>query len=438
MGQRMPVVAIVGRPNVGKSTLFNRFLGKRRAVVDDLPGVTRDRNYGEVAWNRRVFTLVDTGGYVPRPDEHLLKAVSRQIEKAIGEADLVLMVCDLKTGPMDWDVEMVRLVRAYGRPCLLVVNKVDAAQDEPDAARFYSLGLGDPVLVSALGGRLVGDLMDRVIERLPPGEEAQDEPFVPKIAVAGRPNVGKSTFANKLIGEDRVVVSPIAGTTRDSIDLPMRRNGRDYLLIDTAGLRRRSRIQDPVEYYSTVRTTESLERSDVAIVLVDVEEGCTVQDMKIFNQALELGKGAVLAVNKWDLMEKDHKTSAEFTRDLQRRFPTSRFYPILFTSALTGQRTWRAIDFALAVHDRRASRIPTPELNRFLEEVNTESPPPSRGRRSSRMVYAVQPRTEPPTIVFFTSRPEDVPEHYRRFLERKLRERFDFLGTPVRVAFRKK
>ncbi len=438
MGQRIPVVAIVGRPNVGKSTLFNRFLGKRRAVVDDLPGVTRDRNYAEVAWNRRVFTLVDTGGYVPRSDEQILESIASQIERAMGEADLILMVGDAKTGPTDYDDEMARLVRACGKPYLLVVNKVDSEWDEPEAMRFYSLGLGEPTPVSALGGRLVGDLMDLALDRLPPGEEEEEKKLCPKIAIVGRPNVGKSTFANKLIGEDRVVVSPIPGTTRDSIDLPMRRNGRDYLLIDTAGLRRRTRIREQGEYYSALRTAESLERSDVVTVLVDAVEGCTVQDMKILNQAVDLGKGAVLVVNKWDLVEKDHNTSAEYTREVQKRFPSLRAYPILFTSALTGQRTWRAIDFALAVYDRRASRIPTPEINRFLVELNAVSPPPSKGRRLSRMVYAVQPRTEPPTIVFFTSRPDDVPEHYRRFLERKLREQFDFLGTPVRVAFRKK
>ncbi len=439
MGQRKAVVAIVGRPNVGKSTLFNRFLGERRAVVDNLPGVTRDRNYAEVAWNRRVFTLIDTGGYIPRPDEPLAEDVTRQVEIALTEADLILMVVDAKTGPTDYDGEMVRLIRTCGTPYLLVVNKIDSERDEPDSAPFYSLGLGDPVGVSALSGRLSGDLLDEVIARLPEGEEeVEEEPGVSRIAVVGRPNVGKSTFVNRLLGEDRVVVSPIPGTTRDAIDLPMRRNGRDYLLIDTAGLRRRAKVREPVEFYSTVRTISSLERCDVAIVLIEAEEGCTLQDVKILGQAVELGKGAVLAVNKWDLIEKDDKTAAGYTRDVIRRFPSVSDYPIVFISALTGQRTWRAIDIALQVYDRRRSRIATGELNRFLENLNVESPPPSRKGRISRMYYCVQPRTEPPTVLFFTSRPRDVPEHYRRFLERRLRERFDFEGTPVRIVFRQK
>ncbi len=439
MGQRKAVVAIVGRPNVGKSTLFNRFLGERRAVVDDLPGVTRDRNYAEVAWNRRVFTLIDTGGYIPHPDEPLAEDVTHQVEIAVSEADLILVVVDAKTGPTDYDGEMARLIHTCGTPYLLVVNKIDSERDEPDAAPFYRLGLSDPIGVSALSGRLSGDLLDEVIARLPEGEEeVEEEAGIPRIAVVGRPNVGKSTFVNRLLGEDRVVVSPIPGTTRDAIDLPMRRNGRDYLLIDTAGLRRRARVRERVEYYSTVRTSASLGRCDVAIVLVDAEEGCTLQDVRILGQAVALGKGAVLVVNKWDLIEKDDKTAAIRTRDLIRRFPSLHDYPMVFTSALTGQRTWRTMDMAFEVYDRRRYRIGTGELNRFLEELNAESPPPSRKGRTSRIYYCVQPRTEPPTVLFFTSRPRDIPEHYRRFLERRLRERFDFHGTPVRIVFRKK
>ncbi len=439
MGQRKAVVAIVGRPNVGKSTLFNRFLGERRAVVDDLPGVTRDRNYAEVAWNRRVFTLIDTGGYIPHPDEPLAEDVTRQVEIALSEADLILVVVDAKTGPADYDGEMARLIRTCGTPYLLVVNKVDSERDEPDVAPFYRLGLSDPIGVSALNGRLSGDLLDEVVARLPEGEEeVEAEAGIPRIAVVGRPNVGKSTFVNRLLGKDRVVVSPIPGTTRDAIDLPMRRNRRDYLLIDTAGLRRRARVREQVEYYSTVRTSASLGRCDVAIVLIDAEEGCTLQDVRILGQAVALGKGAVLVVNKWDLIEKDDKTAAICTRDLIRRFPSLHDYPMVFISALTGQRTWRAVDMALEVYDRRRYRIGTGELNRFLEELNAESPPPSRKGRTSRIYYCVQPGTEPPTVLFFTSRPRDVPEHYRRFLERRLRERFDFQGTPVRVVFRQK
>ncbi|MDP6777467.1 MAG: ribosome biogenesis GTPase Der [Candidatus Latescibacteria bacterium] len=439
MPKRKPVVAIVGRPNVGKSTLFNRFLGERRAVVHDQPGVTRDRNYGEVSWNRREFTLIDTGGYIPRTDGVIEDEVVRQVETAVSDADVIVMVGDAKTGPTDYDTDMARLIQKCGKPYLLVVNKVDSERDDSDAAQFYNLGMGDPVAVSALSGRLSGDLLDEVIAKLPEGEELDEEDEgVPRLAVVGRPNVGKSTFVNRLAGEDRVVVSPIPGTTRDAIDLPMRRNGRDYLLIDTAGLRRRSRVTERMEYYSVLRTTASLDRSDVAIVLTDAEEGCTAQDAKIVAEATDLGKGAVLVINKWDLIEKDDRTAGHVAQELIGRFPSLRDYPIVFTSALTGQRTWRAIDAALEVFDRRASRIPTGQLNRFLASVNLETPPPSRRGRHTKMFYCVQPRSEPPTVVFFTSRPQDVPEHYKRFLERKLRETFDFEGTPIRVTFRPK
>ena len=439
MPKRKPIVAIVGRPNVGKSTLFNRFLGERRAVVHDQPGVTRDRNYGDVSWNRREFTLIDTGGYIPRSDEQLDGEVVRQVETAVSDADVILMVGDAKTGPTDYDTDMARLIQKCGKPYLLVVNKVDSERDESDSAQFYSLGMGDPVNVSAQSGRLAGDLLDEVIGRLPEGEElGGEEEGMPRLAVVGRPNVGKSTFVNRLAGEDRVVVSPIPGTTRDAIDLPMRRNGRDYLLIDTAGLRRRSRVTERVEYYSVMRTTGSLDRSDVAIVLTDAVEGCTAQDAKIVAQATDLGKGAVLVVNKWDLVEKDDRTAGQVAQELIGRFPSLRDYPIVFTSALTGQRTWRAIDIALEVYDRRRSRIPTGPLNRFRASVNLQTPPPSKRGRPTKMYYCVQPRAEPPTVLFFTSRPEDVPEHYKRFLERRLRESFDFVGTPIRVTFRPK
>jgi len=436
---RLATVAIVGRPNVGKSTLFNRFLGRRRAVVDALPGVTRDRNVAEVVWNRRVFSVIDTGGYVPRPGERLAESVSHQVEMALGEADVILLVVDARTTPTDYDGEMARVIRGTGKPCLLVANKVDSEQDQADATDYYRLGLGDPVCVSALNGRLSGDLLDEVVSRLPAGEEQEvDAEPVPRLAVVGRPNVGKSTLINRLLGQERLVVSPIPGTTRDAIDLPMRRDGREFVLIDTAGLRRRARVTEQVEYYSAVRTNESLERCDAAIVLVDAVEGCTVQDVKIVDRALELGKAVVIAVNKWDLVEKDTKTASAHTREILDRFPFLGYYPISFVSALSGQRTWRILDLALDAYDRRSSRVTTGELNAFLQQLNATSAPVSSGGQAVRMTYVVQPKSSPPTFVFFTSRPKEVPEHYRRFLERRLREQFDFLGTPVRLAFRGK
>ena len=433
------VVAIVGRPNVGKSTLFNLFIGERKAVVDDFPGVTRDRNYGEVIWGRDTFTLVDTGGYLPDSGENLTDSVSDQVEIALGEADAILMVVDAQTGPVDYDEIMARMIRDSKKPFLLVVNKVDGDNDEADATLFYKLGLGEPTSVSALNGRLSGDLLDKTVAMLPEGKEAAEkgeEP--PRIAIVGRPNMGKSTFVNQILGEDRVVVSNIPGTTRDAIDMPMERNGRSFTLIDTAGLRRKTRLKEQVEYYSSLRTAGSLERCDVAIVLVDGTEGCTVQDVKIVDRAIELGKGVVIAINKWDLVEKDHKTADEMQKKITERFKNLAHYPIIFGSALTGQRAWRMIDDAIEVADRRAQHISTGDLNKFLVELNEAHPPPTKNGRIFRMTFCVMPRSSPPTILFFTSRPKDVPEHYKRFLENQLREAFDFFGTPLRIVFRKK
>ncbi len=439
MSDRQHTVAIVGRPNVGKSTLFNRFLGERRAVVHDLPGVTRDRNYAEVAWNRRVFTLIDTGGYLPDTDDGLSGSVADQVGMAIADADVILLVVDIQTGPTDIDQEMARLILKSGKASVLVANKVDSDRDDADAAQFYGLAMGEPWRVSALNGRNAGDLLDRVIDLFPEGTEPLSKPEeLPRLAVIGRPNVGKSTFVNTLEGLERVVVSDVPGTTRDAIDLPMTRKGRNFKLIDTAGLRRRARVKEQVEYYSGLRTTRSLERCDVAILLVDGEEGVTIQDIKIAESAETLGKGVVLCYNKWDLIEKDTMTAEQTRRDIVARFPSIEPYPILFTSALTGQRAWRVIDTALEVYDRRRARIPTPRINRFIELLNETTSPPTKKGRPFRVTYGVQARSEPPTLLFFTARPQDIPEHYRRFLVNRLRENFDLTGTPVRLIFKKK
>jgi len=432
------IVAIVGRPNVGKSTLFNRLIGERKAVVDDFPGVTRDRNYGEVIWGRDSFTLVDTGGYMPESGENLTDAVSDQVEIALNEADVLLMVVDARTGPVDYDEIMARMIRDSEKPYLLVVNKVDGDLDEADAAMFYGLGLGDPTSVSAINGRQSGDLLDKIMDLLPERTEHVEEERLPHVAIMGRPNMGKSTFVNQIVGEERVVVSNIPGTTRDAIDLPMKRNGEEFVLIDTAGLRRRTRVKEQVEYYSALRTSESLERCDVAIILVDATEGCTVQDVKIVDRAIELGKGVVIGINKWDLVEKDHRTSDEVEREIKSRFKNLAHYPIVFGSALTGQRAWRMIDIALEVAKRRAAHISTGDLNKFLLDINETTSPPTKNGRIFRMTFCVMPRSSPPTILFFTSRPKEVPEHYKRFLENRLRDSFDFFGTPIRIVFRKK
>jgi GTP-binding protein len=434
----MGVVAIVGRPNVGKSTLFNRLIGERKAVVDDFPGVTRDRNYAQCTWNGRTFTLVDTGGYVPNSDEIIADLVSRQVELAFGEADLLLFVVDAVTGPTDYDAIMARKIRDSGAPYRLIVNKVDKDENEADGAAFYGLALGDPLCVSAINGRQSGDLLDEILTCLPTEEGDSQEELPPRIAVLGRPNMGKSTFVNRLIGRDRVVVSEIPGTTRDAIDLSMERNGRPFVLVDTAGLRRRTRVKEQVDFYSSLRTVESLERSDVAIVLVDAVEGCTVQDIKISERAIALGKGLILGINKWDLIEKDGHTADKIVQQIRSRFVHFENYPIVFLSALTGQRAWRVIDLALDVALKRRHRISTGDLNDFLTHLNSTTAPPTKNGRVFRMSFCVMPRSAPPTILFFTGRPKDVPVHYRRFLERRLRQAFDFLGTPIRILFKKK
>lgn len=439
MSDTSRVVAIVGRPNVGKSTLFNRFIGERKAVVDDMPGVTRDRNFAEVAWNRRVFTLVDTGGYLPPTGDGLPDAVSEQVEFAIRSSDVILLMVDTQTGPTDIDQTLARMILKGDKPYILVANKVDHGRDLAEVGQFYSLGMGEPIPVSAANGLASGDLLDRIISFFAEGEErVEEEPDVPRLAVVGRPNVGKSTFVNKLVGEERLVVSSIPGTTRDAIDLPMKRNGREFELIDTAGLRRKSKIKEQVEYYSSLRTADSLGRCDVALLLVDSLEGMTMQDVKIAEQASVLGKGLVICVNKWDAIEKDSNTSEAHRTTILKRFPFLSIYPVIFTSGMTGQRTWRAIDTALEVYDRRAQRISTQKLNQFLTDLNETTDPPSKRGRVTRMSYCVQPKSNPPTILFFTSRPKDVPDHYRRFLENRLRRAFDFTGTPVRVVFKQK
>ena len=434
----MGIVAIVGRPNVGKSTLFNRLIGERKAVVDDFPGVTRDRNYAQCTWNGKTFTLVDTGGYIPDSNEIISDLISRQIEVALGEADLLLFVVDAQTGPTDYDAIMARKIRDLGAPYRLIVNKVDKDVNVADGTAFYGLALGEPLCVSAINGRQSGDLLDEILTCLPEEEGDLEEELSPRIAVLGRPNMGKSTFVNCLLGRERVVVSETPGTTRDAIDLSMQRNGQSFILVDTAGLRRRTRVKEQVEFYSSLRTVESLERCGVAIVLVDAVEGCTVQDVKISERAVELGKGVIVGINKWDLIEKDGRTADKIAQQIRARFVHLENYPIVFLSALTGQRAWRVIDLALDVALKRRQRISTGDLNDFLTHLNATTAPPTKNGRVFRMSFCVMPRSAPPTILFFTRRPKDVPVHYRRFLERRLRQAFDFYGTPIRIAFKNK
>ena len=433
-----PVVAIVGRPNVGKSTLFNRLTGTRRAITDDRPGVTRDLIHGIAEWGGHRFTLVDTGGYVPRSGG-IEGEVRLQAEKALEEADLVLLVCDAGEGVSGIDREVADLLRRGGMPCLLVVNKVD--HPDPyryDLGEFFGLGLGDPHPVSGANGRRSGDLLEAIVAGLDgrPGPTSEDRPPEEvRIVLAGRPNVGKSTLINRLCGERISIVHEQPGTTRDSTDVTILRDGRRFVLVDTAGLRRRARVQDPVEYFSSLRASRSLEGADVAVVLLDATEGTTAQDARIMSRVLELGRGLVVAVNKWDLLAGRGGADIDTYREgMERRHPFLKHYPILTLSALTGRRAEACLNASAAVAGRARARIPTSRINRWLHEVTRRVAPDGGGQ--VRILYATQTGVAPPSFVLFSNRPDLVRPSYRRFVENSLRESVDFTGTPLRILWR--
>lgn len=436
---KLPLVAVVGRPNVGKSTLFNRVIRSRKAITSPEPGVTRDRHLAEAEWQGRRFLVMDTGGWVPRSDDVFEAAIREQVQFALDECDLVLLMTDAHTGPADVDVEIARMLQRSSLPVLLVVNKVDGLREDPEVAAFYSLGLGDPHPVSSEGGRGVAEMLDRLVERLPSvgsGEELTRPR--PLLAVVGRPNVGKSSFVNALAGKPLRVVTDVPGTTRDAVDTVVTFYGQRLTLVDTAGLRRRSKIREAVEFYTSVRTDRALRDCDVAVVLTDGQDGVVAQDLHILENAQEQGKGMVLCVNKWDMIEKDQRTADRLVHELDERFATFRFVPKIFISCLESQRVFKALELALRVHEERQKRIATSELNRFTESLMAVSPPPASRGRDLRLVYATQPAAEPPQFVFWTRDPALIGEHYKRFLERKLREQYGFEGVPIRLRFRKK
>jgi GTPase len=434
-----PVVAIVGRPNVGKSTFFNRVTGTRQAITDDRPGVTRDRIHAVAEWCGHRFTLVDTGGYIPGSQDEIEGGVRRQAEHALAEADIVLFLVDASDGATGDDREVADLLRRRGTPCMLVVNKVDHPEVERyNLGEFYALGLGDPHVVSAATGRRSGDLLDAIVARFEhlDAEPASDEDAV-RIVLAGRPNVGKSTLINRLSGQEVSLVHDAPGTTRDATDVRLDSGGRRFILVDTAGMRRRSKVEDPVEYYSNLRASYSIERCDVVVALVDAIEGATSQDARIIGHAMELGKGVVVAVNKWDLMKsREDSTGIDTYRDdMRHRYPFLSNYPILVLSALTGSRASRCLEEAARVRDRAHARISTPRLNRWAAEATRRLPPAGNGKEI-RVHYVTQSSEAPPTFLVFATRPDLVTESYRKHLERSLRESFDFEGTPVRLHWR--
>ncbi len=435
-----PIVAIVGRPNVGKSTLFNRIVSKRHAIVHDMPGVTRDRNYLDAEWNGKAFSLIDTGGYTTAEDR-ISKAVLEQVFLSIEEAHAIVFVVDVKSGITDIDaVVAAHLRKALDRKKIFfTINKVESEKDRLAAEAFRRLGLGEPYLVSALSGDGVAELLDAVVASLPeakPSDEADANTV--KLAVVGRPNVGKSSFVNAVLGQNRQIVTEIAGTTRDAIDTEFYRNHQRFLLIDTAGLRRKARVEDNIEFFSTVRTEKAIERADVAIAMLDASQGLEKQDLRIINDAVEKKRGVVIAVNKWDLVEKDSKTADDFTKTIHTRLGSLNYIPIVFVSALTKQRVFKVIDVAHDVWQIRRTRLSTSDLNKALLPEIERNTPWTKSGKEVKIKYISQLATEPPLIAFFGSNTKQLEEPYKKFLERKIREHFGFQGTPIELQFRLK
>ena len=430
------MVAVVGRPNVGKSTFFNRVVGGRVAIVDSAPGVTRDRNFSVADWSGRSFYIVDTGGVVEGSDEPLDRAVRKQALAAVEEADVVVFMVDGQDGRHPLDERLAEVLRGSEKPILLVVNKMDRLPDELGHHDFWALGLGEPHPVSAMSGRGSGDVLDAVVDALPSGDQEELEQAEIRVAVVGKPNVGKSSLVNRILGQERVVVSEVPGTTRDAVDTPFHYEGRDLVFVDTAGLRRQARISEDLEYYSRLRTQRVIHEADVCVVLVDAMEGLAVQDLKIAQQAWEAGAGVVLVINKWDLVDVDPKTAPEFERALRERAPFLRWVPILFVSALTGKRVHRVLEMVLRAQEERSRRIQTSEVNDVLREIVGRQPPPHHQGRPVKLRYATQVTTEPPTFLVFSNFPRQVPEHYIRYMENRFRERWGFYGTPLRIRFK--
>ena len=435
----MPVVAIVGRPNVGKSTLFNKLIGQRVAIVNDTPGVTRDRIYGECEWRSRKVTLADTGGIEPYSDDVILSQMRRQAELAIDTADVIVLVTDVKTGVVATDSEVAAMLLKSGRPVVLCVNKCDGIGEPPaEFYEFYNLGLGDPIQVSSVHGHGTGDLLDAVFEHLP--EEAEEEEGLEniRVAVIGKPNAGKSSLINQIAGEDRCIVSDIAGTTRDAIDTQIENDYGRFTLIDTAGIRRKSRVDDEIEKYSVIRAQMAIDRSDVCVIMIDATEGFTEQDSKVAGLAHEAGKGCVIAVNKWDAVEKDGRTMQEYRKKLEVDFSFMAYAPMVFISAKTGQRLDQLFELIQRVANFNAMRITTGMLNDVLAQATARVQPPTDKGKRLKIYYMTQASTKPPTFVCFVNRAELFHFSYQRYLENRIRETFGMEGTPIRFLIRER
>ena len=433
------IVAIVGRPNVGKSTLFNRLIQRREAIVDSTPGVTRDRNYGKSEWNGKEFSVIDTGGYVRGSDDVFEGEIRKQVELAIDEADVIIFVVDVEEGITPMDEAVAKLLRKVTKPVLLAVNKVDNAMREKDAVEFYNLGLGEYFTFASISGSGTGDLLDELINVFPTKPEpVAEENELPRFAVVGRPNAGKSSFINALIGKDRYIVTDIAGTTRDSIDTKFDRFGFEFNLVDTAGIRRKAKVKEDLEFYSVMRSVRAIEHADICILIIDATRGFEGQDQSIFWLAEKNRKGVVILVNKWDLVEKDTMSTRDYEAKIREELEPFTDVPILFVSALTKQRLLKALETSVQVFENRKQRIPTSKFNDYMLKVIEGYPPPALKGKYVKIKYCMQLPTPTPQFVFFANLPQYVKEAYKRFLENKIRENWDFSGVPIDIYIREK
>jgi GTP-binding protein len=431
------IVAIVGRPNVGKSTLFNRLTETKGAIVDEISGVTRDRNYGKCDWNGREFSVVDTGGYVVKSGDIFEAEIRKQVMEAIKEADLIIFMVDVESGITLMDQEIAEILRKIKKPVFTVVNKVDNTARYNDIHEFHKLGLGQIYPVSSISGSGTGDLLDELVKAFTKGEEVE-EPDIPRFAIVGRPNVGKSTLLNTLMGAERTVVTPIPGTTRDSILTRYTRFNHDFFLIDTAGLRKKQKVHEDLEFYSVLRAIRSIESSDVCLLMLDATLGIEAQDINIFRLILRNRKGAVVLVNKWDLIEKNSRTTEEFTREIKAKTAPFQDYPLIFISAINKQRIFRVLEEAVNVYHNRLKKIPTNQLNKIMLPLIEGNPPPAVKGKYIRIKYVTQLPTHAPSFAFFANLPQYINDPYKRYIENKLRENFGFTGAPIQIFFRKK
>ncbi len=434
-----PIVAVVGRPNVGKSTLFNALAGDMIAIVKDTPGITRDRIYADVSWLDKNFTLIDTGGIEPESKDIILSQMREQAQIAIDTADVILFMVDVKQGMVDSDMKVADMLRRAHKPVLLIVNKVDNFDKfMADTYEFYNLGIGDPIPISAANRLGIGDMLEKVVEYFPEEGTDDEEDDRPRVAIIGKPNVGKSSLINKLIGENRLIVSDIAGTTRDAVDTPIKYNGQEYVFIDTAGLRRKNKIKEELEKYMIVRTVSAVERADVVVLLIDADEGVTEQDAKIAGIAHERGKGFIIAVNKWDLIEKNDKTMNEFTKKVRQTLSFMPYAEIIYISALTGQRTGKLFDVIDSVRESATMRVQTGVLNEIMAEATAMQQPPSDKGKRLKLYYITQVSVKPPTFVIFVNDKELMHFSYTRYIENQIRDTFGFVGTPLKFIIRER